>query len=79
MRRLPMGMEVILASASPRISSGSRRLFTPVISRNEKTRSGVAAQTSGNNSGTISISPTVVVPVRTSIPAPASQDSAKSE
>ena len=51
----------------------------PVISKNESTRKGVASQTSGSNSGTFSMSPTVVVPVRRSIFAPASQDYAKSE
>ncbi len=43
--------------------AGSRRARMPVISRNEKTRNGVASQTSGNRSGTVSMSATVVVPV----------------
>ena len=58
---------------------GWPRLRTPVISKNETTRKGVASHTSGSSSGTVSMSPTVVVPVRRSIRAPASQDSANSE
>ena len=46
----------------------------PIISKKEKTRSGVAAQTSGSSCGTASMSATVVVPVRASISAPATHD-----
>jgi len=50
----------------------------PIISKNETTRSGVESHISGNNCGTASISPTVVVPVRRSIRAPARQEAAYS-
>jgi hypothetical protein len=42
------------------------------------TRSGVASQAAGSNSGTASTSATVVVPVRNSICAPSRQEAAKS-
>jgi hypothetical protein len=51
----------------------------PVISRKEKTRSGVASQSSGSKSGMASMSATVVVPVRSSICAPSSHERAYSE
>ena len=69
----------IFATASASTARGSRRLRTPVISRKEKTRSGVDCQTIGRSGGTASMSATVVVPVRKSICAPSSQDFAKSE
>jgi hypothetical protein len=52
------------ANTSRKISSGGRRLTTPVISKKEQTRKGVEFQASGNNSGTASISPTKVTPER---------------
>ena len=71
--------ESTVANASRKICSGGRRLFTPVISRNDTTRNGVACHTSGSNSGTASTSATVVTPLRSSIRAPPSHDIAKSE
>ena len=50
----------------------------PVISRNEKIRSGVAPHISGSNSGAASMSAMVVVPVRRSMRAPFSHDRAYS-
>ncbi len=59
--------------ASAMIDSGGRRDRTPVISRKDTTRSGVEVHTSGSNSGTASMSATVVVPDSTSIRAPVNQ------
>ena len=52
----------MVSTASRKMSFGARRDLMPVISRKEKTRSGVASQTSGSKSGMDSMSPTVVVP-----------------
>ena len=75
--RMAEGLDGLEASA--RISLGGRPDLMPVISRKEITRSGVESQTSGSSSGRISISATVVVPVRSNCWAPWSQEWAKSE
>ncbi len=75
----PAGSEAIFSSVSCKTTAGSRGGLMPIISKKEKTRNGVAPQTSGSNCGTASMSATVVVPVRNSILAPSSHDSAKSE
>ena len=49
----------------------------PVISRKENTRNGVADQISGSNCGAVSMSPTVVVPVRSNMRAPFNHDSGR--
>lgn len=66
------------AMASFTMSGGSRRLRTPVNSRNECTRRGVPALRPATRCGNVSMFATVVVPVATNCRAPSRHDAANS-
>ncbi len=78
-RNFSRGRLFNFSTAVRTISRAPRLLLKLIISRNEITRKGVLSETSGNNSGTASMSATVVTPERNSIFAPCSHDCAKSE